>query len=211
VLAADRAWSEHLERRTDGSRITIHDSPPERLLLVDGAVQSVSVAEGATPRGYWSAMLPLRAPQSALILGLGAGTLAHLLRRAYPRIEMTGVEHDREVLAAARDQFQLDAARIEVVEADAFAFLRRCRRQYDLVLVDLFDGEDLPEFSASPAFQRRLRRVVRPGGAVVWNLHRDPRSRSVRHRARRSLLLERTTLTGLNLVLHLRRRARRLR
>jgi len=192
------------------SRVQVSESSDERLLLVDGAVQSAAVEPGGEPQGYWAAMLPLREPRTALILGLGGGTLAHLLRRRYRGIQITGVENDGEVLHVARQHFGLEAADLTVVEADAFAYLRACRERYDLVLVDLFCGEAPPQFVTSHAFLRRLRGILEPGGALVWNLPRDRRGRNARHRAQVALRLERSTLAGLNLVLHLRRKNHRL-
>lgn len=186
-------------------RVQVTESGDERLLLVDGAVQSAAVCAGAEPLGYWGAMLPGTPPSKALLLGLGGGTLAHLLRRRYPQLSITGVENDATVLALAREHFGLDTAGVTVVEDDALAYLRGCWEQYDLVLVDLFCGEALPGFVTSRAFLRRLRGVVVPGGALIWNLHRDRRGRVLRLRAQRALRLERTTLVGLNLILHLRR------
>src|SRR5690348_12385037 len=48
-----------------------------KVLRVGGVIQSVHVDEGYEP-DVWDAMLPRERPQSALILGLGGGTMAQL-------------------------------------------------------------------------------------------------------------------------------------
>jgi len=178
----------------------------ELRLVVDGAVQSVAVHAGETPRGYWRALVPARPASRALILGLGGGTVAYLLRRQSSNLSITGVDDDAQVLALARNAFRIDDARVNVVQADAREYARRCGHRYDLVIVDLFRGEALAPFVAQRGFIRRVRSLVTPGGTLVWNLHRDRRSAALRRRAGLGLSLDRRVLAGLNLVLHFRRR-----
>lgn len=178
----------------------------ELRLLVDGAVQSVGVRDGETPRGYWRALLAARAAHSALILGLGAGTVAHLLHRQSQDARITGIDDDPQVLALAHQHFGIDGLGLNLVCADAHDFVRTCRERYELVIVDLFRGEHLTPLATQRSFIRRLRTLVRPGGMLVWNLHRDRRSADARRRVGEGLLLERRILAGLNLVLHFRRR-----
>jgi spermidine synthase len=179
----------------------------ELRLLVDGAVQSVAVG-ATTPRGYWPALLPEQEPKSALILGLGGGTVAHLLRRRWRDVSITGVDDDAEVLRLARSRFGLDTLNVEIVEADARVYTRRCARFFDLVVVDVYRGEVAAEFLNSGAFIRSVRQLVNPGGTAVWNLHRDRRGALLRRRAGRGMVLDRGVITGLNLVLHFRRTRR---
>ncbi len=194
--------------QTGADRQAAIETGPEGLrLVVDGAVQSVQVGDG-TPPGYWPALVPERRPRSALILGLGGGTAVHLLRRRWGDVAITGVDDDVDVLRLARSQFGLDAVPLTIVEADARAYARGCRRQFDLVIVDLYRGETAADFLASRSFVREVRQLVTPGGTAVWNLHRDRRSARLRRLATRGTLPVRRVLAGLNLVLHVRRRAR---
>src|SRR5579884_2473339 len=92
-----------------------------RTLEVGGVTQSVAVPEqGEAPVGYWRLMLPGECPRRALLLGLGGGTIAHLLARRCPEVEMVGVDADETVLALALQEFALDALphlHIEVADA----------------------------------------------------------------------------------------------
>ena len=198
------------ERRAepDGRGPAQVDSGPEGLrLIVDGAVQSIQVGEGPTP-GYWPGLVPEHRPRTALILGLGGGTVVHLLRRRWGDVAITGVDDDPSVIGLACAQFGLDAVPMTIVEADARTFVRACRSHFDLVVVDLSRGETAPEFLATRSFVRAVRQLLTPGGTAVWNLHRDRRSVRLRRLATRRLAPERRVLAGLNLVLHARRRAR---
>src|SRR6476660_2731631 len=84
-------------------------------LFVDGVVQSVA-AEGREVEGYWAALLPSVRPRRALVLGLGGGTVVHLLRRRFGELAVVGVDDDGEVLALARAELGLEQPGLAVVE-----------------------------------------------------------------------------------------------
>ena len=204
-MTADRPLSGAIGRRAAPS---VKRVGGEIRLIVDGAVQSVAVPADETPHGYWRALLPVRRPASVLILGLGGGTVVHLLRRLWSPISITGVDNDAQVLVLARRHFGLEGENTTIVEADAREYVRGCRQRFDLVIVDLFQGEEIAGFVGQREFIRRARSLVSAGGTLVWNLHRDRRSVGLRRRIGAGLRPERRVLAGLNLVLHFRRQRR---
>src|SRR5206468_5576446 len=101
-------------------RVWIGDDEGQTALLINGVVQSVLVGDGDLGPGYWPLMLPDARPKRALILGLGGGTLAHLLARRFGRVELTAVEIDPDVVRLAKSAFSVDALGVEIVQRDAF-------------------------------------------------------------------------------------------
>src|SRR4051812_39407749 len=63
--------------------VWIGEDEGQTALLIDGVVQSVYVGDGPLGPGYWPLMLPDTPPRSSLILGLGGGTIPHLLTRKF--------------------------------------------------------------------------------------------------------------------------------
>ena len=185
-------------------RVRVVEHEGRRALMVDGAVVSVAVNGGEPPSGYWAAMLPRIVPCSALLLGLGGGTLAHLLSYHWPRIRITGVDLDAEVVAYAREQFGLDLPNLEVVIADAFDYLADCSRSYDYVVVDLFRGFDLQRRILSKPFLSDLKRTISPHGEAVFNLFQDRRTARNLTRVARVLWVSRVDEVGRNVVVHCR-------
>jgi spermidine synthase len=174
-------------------------------LLVDGVVQSVQVDGPQIGRGYWPAMLPEERPRSALILGLGGGTIAHLLTLRFGPLPMVGVDDDAGVLALGRERFGLDAlSHLRVELGDAYAFASACRERFDLVVVDLFRAGEVPRDVTATPFLRDVRRLLAPGGLATFNLARDGRAASRIHRLGKVFLLEKQVLTGFNVVVHCR-------
>lgn len=188
----------------DACRLRIGLDDGRRALLVDGVVLSVAVEGREPPSGYWWSMLPEGTPRSALLLGLGGGTLAHLLDRRYPGIQMVGVDLDAEVVEFARQHFALDLANLEVVVGDAFQYVDGCERAFDFIAVDLFAGYDFQKGALARPFLRKLKWVAGRGGEVVFNLFRDGRTQRRLERIGQILRVSRVDREGKNVVVHCR-------
>ena len=147
--------------------------PSGRTLRVDGTFASWYAPGRVTTGSVWDALavplllLPPARRRSVLILGLGAGSAARVVRALAPGAHIVGVERDRAVLRAARRWFDLDDLRLEVVEADAQDFLRRSRRRFDAILEDVFVGHGRsvrkPEWLPVPGLAIAARRLARNG------------------------------------------------
>jgi spermidine synthase len=185
-------------------RLGIEEYEGHRALVTDGVILSVAVGEADPPFGYWVAMLPARKPASALLLGLGAGTLAQLLTRRFPDLPMIGVDNDPELLAFARDHFNLDLPNLEIVVADAFDYVARCDRRFDFVAVDLFVGSAFERGVLSRPFLRRLNSIASAEGEIVFNLFRERRSESHLGRIRRILPITQVDRLSHNVVVRCR-------
>jgi len=115
---------------------------------------------------------PRRRQARVLILGLGAGSSARVLRRLAPEARIVGVERSAAVLRVARARFGLDPLAVEVHLLDAEGFLARTRRRFDLVIDDVFIGSGAaprkPAWLPRPGLERAARRIA-PGGILVSN------------------------------------------
>jgi spermidine synthase len=114
-----------------------------------------------------------RPPRSALLLGVGGGSTARILRACFPHIHIVGVEASREVITVAERELGLRDLGIDVRIDDAYAYLRRTRRSFDLVIEDIFledRGGALvkPPWLPAPAFEIAAARLA-DGGIFVCN------------------------------------------
>jgi spermidine synthase len=159
------AWYE----RETIPHILIGEDQGRRALIVDGAVQSVAPEDGHRGSGYWAAMIPAVRPRQVLLLGLGAGTVAHLLTRRFGPVPILAVDNDLEVVETARREFALDLENLRVEISDAFAYVGSTDARYDLILVDLYTGPCPAPGMISRPFLRALRRILVPSGEVVFN------------------------------------------
>ncbi|WP_156116567.1 fused MFS/spermidine synthase [Massilia sp. 9096] len=120
-------------------------------------------------------------PRHIVMVGLGGGSLAKFCHRHFPRARITVLELRADVIAL-RDQFRVppDDGRFQVVHADAAHWLARMPQLADVLLLDGFDEDGLPEALANPGFYHDCRRVLRDGGVLVANVFTyDPRYRGV--------------------------------
>jgi spermidine synthase len=184
------------------SRPELIDDQGRPALAIDGAVQSVAVGDGAAPSGYWPAMLPDHAPRDALLLGLGGGTLVHLLMGTYGALPIVGVDDDPAVVALGRAHFGLDLPNLEIVVADAYAYVQTCPRRFDLICVDLYRDGEIPARVCAAPFLAGLRRLLRPGGLATFNLARDRGAGNRLRQLARHFVVVRRVLVGFNLVVH---------
>lgn len=129
-------------------------------------------------------------PRTVLMLGLGGGTVARQLGVVSPGTRVTAVEMDEAVVAMAREHMALDSLGVEIVIADAYDFVGRDRRRYDVVIDDLYvtGREDVwrprpPDGGLLAQYRRRLA----PGGLVLVNLVTGRGHRRVQSMVRRAM------------------------
>jgi len=160
------------------SRIAVHESRHGRELIVDGTFASL-LRPGLAPTGsVWDAIaapvlaLPPERRRRFLILGLGGGSVARVLRAVAPRAQIVGVEVDPEVIAVARRDFELGTLGAELVRDDALAVLGRERRRFDAIFDDVFvgrgDAVHKPAWLPHPGHDLARRRLA-PGGLLIAN------------------------------------------
>jgi spermidine synthase len=146
-----------------------------KVLRVGGVIQSVAIDHRYTA-DVWDALLPRQRPVSALILGLGGGSIAQLMTRRWGPLPITGVERDPEIVRLARSEFGLDQLdHLTIVTADAFDWMRQLNWTYGAICVDLYVAGTLAHGVVGGPFLRDLRRALAPGGEVMFNLWRSAR------------------------------------
>ena len=106
-----------------------------------------------------------RRPETALLLGFGAGCVGELL--ASP-VRLTGVEIDPAVIEAYRRYFP-QRHETELHRADAVEWVKACEETFDLIAVDLFIDNLTPDEALLEPFLRDLERLLAPKGLLVYN------------------------------------------
>lgn len=108
--------------------------------------------------------------KQTLILGAGLGSAVSILNNMgfYPVITL--VDIDTVVLQWALEFSDKNSpAKINPVSADAFEFVKNDKSSYDLLVIDIFLGRQVPEFVSSIEFLDLSKNRLRSGGALVLN------------------------------------------
>lgn len=98
-----------------------------------------------------------RIVKNCLILGLGGGTVAKLIRKLWPDVKITGVEIDPVMVELGKKYLELDKSDVDIKIADASNSALYAKR-YDLVVVDLYQGDKFPKKFEDENFLEKLTR-----------------------------------------------------
>ena len=111
-------------------------------------------------------------PRSALLVGLGAGSLAKFIYRNLPECRSTVVEINPRVELIARQYFRLpdDPARLTVVIADGADYMLAGDRHFDYILIDGFDPDARAGILATLPFYLACRARLSDRGLLGVNL-----------------------------------------
>ena len=120
-----------------------------------------------------SALLLKPDPERILIIGLGGGTLPKALRDILPGAVIDTVEIDEAVVRVAKQFFGFaEDKQNRVFVQDARVFGKRAAlrgEQYDLIILDAFDGEYIPEHLMTAEFLSEMRGLLSNDGVLVAN------------------------------------------
>lgn len=108
---------------------------------------------------------------AALVLGLGAGIVPMRLAEAGVPVEV--VDIDPVSRTVAEKFFGFSHRRAPTHEADARTFLRGCKGNYDVIIIDLFHGDGTPDYLVTRDFFHDLRSCLAGGGIAVFNTFAD--------------------------------------
>lgn len=107
---------------------------------------------------------------NCLILGLGGGTVAKLTKKFWPDAKIIGVDIDPVMIELGQKYLGLDKKWVKTEIADAVNFLTYSKnKNYDLVIVDLYQGDKYPEKFAERSFLKLLDRRLAKNGLVIFN------------------------------------------
>jgi spermidine synthase len=111
-------------------------------------------------------------PAKILMLGVGGGSLIHYIQHYLPRSEITAVENNAELLDICFAHFQLPRGgdQLTYVIDDARGFMQRDSQHYDLIVVDIFEGDVTPAWVLQEPFIQQLKNRLTVQGAVSCNL-----------------------------------------
>lgn len=116
--------------------------------------------------------ITLKNVSKTLLLGLGAGSVVVTLRNKYQYEEhITAVEIDEVLIKIACEEYQICTDdKLEIHQQDAFEFIKNNNEQYDLIIIDLFIDNRVPDLFYSELFITHLKQHFTTNAFFIFNL-----------------------------------------
>lgn len=150
-------------RREQRNQTCIDQRDPKRMVF-------------AYTRMMLAALLFAEDPKRILIIGLGGGTLPLALNELYPQATIDVVEIDPAVVSVAASHFNFKpTAKVTTHTIDARVFTKRLtlkqssESRYNLILLDAFNGEYIPEHLMTQEYFQETATLLAPNGIVAAN------------------------------------------
>lgn len=123
-------------------------------------------------RAMTSAIIYPARLESMLMIGLGGGSIYMYFARHLPALHIDAVDIDPGVIDLARHYFGVrETEKVRYHAADGRKFIEDAKKQYDLILLDAYDGGSVPSHLMTREFYELVKSKLSPGGAVAANLH----------------------------------------
>jgi spermidine synthase len=143
----------------------------------DGVSQSVLKAtdprhlELAYARVLPASLAFVQNPLRVLIVGLGGGSLPRFFHNHFPEMAIDVVELDQDVVDVAKMHCGFaEDARMRVHVEDGRDFIEAVCGGYDIIILDCFDADRIPQHLATLEFLTSVRSALNPCGIVVANI-----------------------------------------
>ncbi|MFC1790155.1 spermidine synthase [Patescibacteria group bacterium] len=162
--------------------IIIKEQLGQYTLYVDGIPQSGGVVRDIWRKGVSALPQDWEVPV-VLLLGVGGGTVINVLKKRWPLAKITGIEIDKQMITVAKAYFQLDQiSGLRLICKDAQKVVSGGKGglekgRFDLILVDMYRGKDLPSFVTKEVFMKRIKALLSFGGVAVFNYLLDEKGR----------------------------------
>jgi len=107
-----------------------------------------------------------------LILGLGGGSIASIIRNEYKsKAPITAIEIDPTVIDIAINEFGIKnwGEPITIVNEDAFKYVQTLNQQFNVICIDLFIHDEVPDLFLTPSFLTQVISALKPKGAIYFN------------------------------------------
>jgi len=110
--------------------------------------------------------------KKCLIVGMGGGGIAKLVRQYWPDSEIIGVDVDLVMVDLGRKYLNLDKTGAKVVIADAYEYMANVTKnseKWDLVCVDVYVERSVPKKFETEDFIKLIKKALTIDGTAIFN------------------------------------------
>ena len=163
---------EEVESSINGRLTVIKDLAWGTYIKGGGLTQSGGVAEKIWKTSLKKVKGQKQDVKNCLILGLGGGGNAKIVRKNWPDSKIVGVDVDPIIVSLGKKYLGLDESEVEIVIQDAFEFLTTNYQlpttNFDLICVDMYIGDKIPEKFETDKFINLVKSLLADNGVAVF-------------------------------------------
>ncbi len=114
----------------------------------------------------------LKQVDNILLLGMGGGSVIKSLRQKFEyQHNIVAVEIDSEIVKLAKEEFNISTSpKLQIIEADAYAFTKNCKDKFQLIVIDLFIDLEVPDVFFKRDFCENIAKMLVKNGWVIFNV-----------------------------------------
>jgi len=114
----------------------------------------------------------LKSVENLLLLGMGGGSVIKSLRKTFEyKKNIVAVEIDPKVIRLAKDEFGISSSeKLQIIQQDAFEFVKNSEEKFQLIIIDLFIDLDVPPIFYEKEFCNNVSSLLMKNGAVIFNV-----------------------------------------
>ena len=172
---------EEVESPINGKLTVVRDLAWGTYIKGGGLTQSGGVAEKVWRTSLNKVKGERQEVKECLILGLGGGAIAKIVRKNWPQTKIVGVDVDPIIVDLGKKYLGLDKLDVEIVIQDARDYItnnsklskalpyRLRTKNFDLVCIDMYVGDKVPAKFESEEFLELVLKLISPKGIAVFN------------------------------------------
>lgn len=157
-------------------RIQVVEILGSRYISIGGLSQSGGLVKNLWESGLKKLRKEQFEPRTCLVLGVGGGTVIQLIVKYFPQADITGVELDPNMIKLGKKYFGLkNSKNLNIIIADALIWVNdtTITKHFDLILVDLYIGKEVPKQLNRNEFLLKLRSLLTKKGIIIFNRLRN--------------------------------------
>lgn len=163
---------EEIESKYNGHIKVMWNLGLGKYIQAGGLTQSGGIVESIWREVLRKVKNDSRTLKNVLILGLGGGSAAKVVRKNWPQAKIIGVDIDEVIVNLGKKYLSLDEKVVDIRILDAMNFVSgevKRKNQYELICIDLYNGDNFPEKFESDVFLKDVKRIMTKDGIVIFN------------------------------------------
>ncbi len=122
-------------------------------------------------KAFQSMDLPKNGLGDILVLGFGMGSVPYMLEQVFhQKFDCTGVEADAKIVEWANDYLMPNFSnKVKLVHADASDFIVESSSLFDLIAIDLFLDDVVPDQFSKMVFLQKVQKRMKENGILLFN------------------------------------------